>query len=64
MLEPYTRVATNRGKGVIERIDTESYSIPMYIIRLDDNTEYPNVYIVKSKSEIVDLHETLETYGC
>lgn len=55
MLERFARVDTNRGTGVIERIDTKSYSITMYIIRLEDNTDYPNVYIVKSESEIVEI---------
>ena len=46
MLKKGDRVTTNRGDGVITGVDTETYSIPLFRVVLDDGTP---LAIIESK---------------
>lgn len=54
MFKRFDKVQTKQGLGIIDRIDTTTYSITMYIIGLLDGKKSDNdfTYVVKSENEI------------
>lgn len=54
MFKRFDIVQTKQGRGRIERIDTTTYSIKMYVIGLLDGKKSDNdfTYVVKSENEI------------
>ena len=54
IIEQFSEVNTKHGPGIVERIDTDTYSVPMFIIRLADDclSDHGNTYVVKTEGEI------------